>query len=63
MRFLVALKRIKEVEGAVVPEMDDRKGRRKIRDLPVHPDCADAMVEREAKWDDKGHKALCPLSR
>ena len=31
--------------------MDDRKGRRKIRYLPVHTDCADTMAEREAKWD------------
>ena len=31
MRFPVALQRIKEVKGVVVPEMDDRKGRRKIR--------------------------------
>ena len=51
MRFPVALQRIKEVKGVVVPEMDDRRGRRKIRYLPVHPDCEDAMVEREAKWD------------
>ena len=47
----VALQHIKEVTGAVVPEMDDRKGRRKIRYLPVHTDCADTMAEREAKWD------------
>ena len=51
MRFPVALQRIKEVKGVVVPEMDDHRGRRKIRYLPVHPDCEDAMVGREAKWD------------
>ena len=38
-------------KGAVVPEMDNRKGRRKINKLPYHPDCADAMAEREVKWE------------
>lgn len=31
-------------KGAVVPEMDNRKGRRKISKLPYHPDCADAIA-------------------
>ena len=35
----------------MVPEMDNRKGRRVISKLPYHPDCADAMAEREAKWE------------
>ena len=48
-RFLVALKRIKDVKGvaAVVPEMDNRKRRRLISQMPYHhPDCADAMQRR-----------------
>ena len=51
LRFPVALERIRDEKGAVVPEMDNRKGRRKINKLPYHPDCADAMAEREIKWE------------
>ena len=51
LRFPVALERIRDEKGAVVPEMDNRKGRRKISKLPYHPECADAMAEREIKWE------------
>ena len=51
LRFPVALQRIKDVKGAVVPEMDNRTGRRVISQLPYHPDCADAMQQREIKWE------------
>ena len=51
LRFPVALQRIKDVNGAVVPEMDNRKGRRKIRKQPHHPDCEDALAAREIKWE------------
>ena len=51
LRFPVALQRIKDVKGAVVPEMDSRKGRRKISKMPYHLDCVDAVVAREIKWE------------
>ena len=37
LRFPVALQRIKDVKGAVVPEMDNHKGRRVISQLPYQP--------------------------
>ena len=53
LKFPQALAAIIEVEGAVVPEMDTRTGRRKdMLHIPVHhPDCAAAVAKREAKWD------------
>lgn len=51
LRFPVALQRIKDVKGAVVPEMDNRKGRRKISKMPYHLDCVDAVAAREIKWE------------
>jgi hypothetical protein len=35
----------------VVPELDTRKGRRVIKQMPVHPDCKEAMKAREIKWE------------
>jgi hypothetical protein len=51
-RFPVALQRIKDVKGAVVPEMNNRKGRRRptVR-LPYHPDCEEAVKQRGLKWE------------
>ena len=37
--------------GVVVPEMDNRKGRREVKQLPLHPDCAEAMEKKWEKWD------------
>ena len=58
LRFPVALKRIKDVKGAVVPEMDNRKGRRVISQLPYHPDCEDAMKQRQIKWENLEAEAV-----
>jgi hypothetical protein len=31
--------------------MNNRKGRRALKAMPIHPDCEDAMAEREIKWE------------
>lgn len=55
---LVALHRIKDVKGAVVPEMVNRKGRRVISQLPYQPGCADSMRQREIKWEELEAEAM-----
>ena len=50
-RFHPALRAIVQHNGAVVPELDTRKGRRVIKQMPVHPDCKEAMKAREIKWE------------
>jgi len=50
-RFHPALHAIVQHKGAVVPELDTRKGRRVIKEMPVHPDCKEAMKAREIKWE------------
>ena len=51
LRFRDALEAIIKHKGAVVPEMNNRKGRRALKAMPIHPDCEDAMAEREIKWE------------
>ena len=46
-----ALRAIVQHKGAVVPELDTHKGRRVIKEMPVHPDCKEAMKAREIKWE------------
>ena len=50
-RFHLALHAIVQHKGAMVPELDNRKGRRVIKEMPVHPDCKEAMKAREIKWE------------
>ena len=50
LKFPKALKRIQEVKGAVVPEMDTRTGRRSTAQLPYHPCCEAAVQARDIKW-------------
>lgn len=50
MRFPKALKRIIEAKGAKVPELDNRRGRRKSRPVTLHSDCDGAIAQREAKF-------------
>jgi len=44
-----AIARIIECNGAKVPELDNRRGRRKSKRVVLHGDCADALAAREAK--------------
>ena len=50
-RFHPALHAIVQHKGAVVPELDTHKGRRVIKEMPVHLDCKEAMKAREIKWE------------
>eukprot|EP01049_Picozoa_sp_SAG25_P000793 SAG25_NODE_29_length_20738_cov_25.829546_7_plen_726_part_00 len=50
-KFPRALQAIIDAEGTVVPEIDNRKGRRSTGALPYHPDCDEAMDIRQAKWE------------
>jgi hypothetical protein len=49
-RFPKALKRIIEAKGAKVPDLDNRRGRRKSKPVTLHSDCDGAIAEREAKF-------------
>jgi hypothetical protein len=49
-RFPKALARILECKGAKVPEMDNRRGRRKSKPVPLHSDCDGALAAREEKF-------------
>lgn len=52
LKFPKALAAIIEAKGAVVPEMDNRSGRRKgLHATPHHPDCEEAVKLRDEKWD------------
>ena len=42
---------IKDVNGTLVPEMDNRKGRQAISQRPYHRVCVDAMQQLEIKWE------------
>ena len=49
-RIPTALKRIIDAKGAKVPELDNRRGRRKSMPVVLHADCDGAIAQREAKW-------------
>ena len=46
-----AIDAIIKAEGAKVPELDNRRGRRATRALAVHYDAKDALEALHAKWD------------
>ena len=50
-KFPKAVDAIIEADGAVVPELDTRTGRRSTLHLPHHTDCEESVRIREAKWD------------
>eukprot|EP00966_Prymnesium_polylepis_P328428 7384231-Prymnesium_polylepis.1 len=48
----VAISKIIAARGAVVPELDNRKGRRSVlRDTPVHPDRCGGRARHTARRD------------
>mmetsp|Transcript_75509 Transcript_75509/g.125910 ORF Transcript_75509/g.125910 Transcript_75509/m.125910 type:complete len:157 (-) Transcript_75509:111-581(-) len=49
-RFPKALDAIIAAEGAKVPELDNRRGRRATRKFVPHKCCAEAIKLRERKW-------------
>eukprot|EP00732_Lithocolla_globosa_P001950 Lithocolla_globosa_v1_NODE_1125_length_2811_cov_40.797210.p2 type:complete len:118 gc:universal NODE_1125_length_2811_cov_40.797210:1717-1364(-) len=50
-RWPKALEAIIEHDGAKVPEIDNRRGRREtVKHFPAHSCCKDALRAHEAKW-------------
>ena len=55
-RFPNAVDRVIECEGAKVPELDNRRGRRRsskkadAKMVTLHDDCDEALAERESKF-------------
>lgn len=50
-RWTAAIDAIIKAEGAKVPELDNRRGRRATRALAVHDDAKGALEALHAKWD------------
>ena len=60
-RWVRALEMIVQAKGAVVPELDNRHGRR-ARKFVAHPDCAESIRVKEEKWAGYAQYSSVPIA-
>ena len=59
-RWEAALKLIVDARGTVVPELDNRHGRRAVRFVP-HKDCDESVRVKQEKWAGYAQYSAVPL--